>query len=112
MIRQTVTVRKILPATCEEVFDAWLDPEGLREWMRPGLIADCDVTLEPRIGGEFRIVMKGPDVETINTGRFLVLDRPVRLVLYMDLVALEERGNPCDSGTGPEGGRLRDRPDS
>lgn len=33
---QSITVRKIFAASPEEVFDAWLDPEGMREWMCPG----------------------------------------------------------------------------
>jgi uncharacterized protein YndB with AHSA1/START domain len=78
---QTVTIRKVLPAPCEEVFDAWLDAYGMREWMRPGSVANCDVTLEPRVGGHFRIGMSssGPDVEVVNRGEFLILDRPSKL---------------------------------
>jgi uncharacterized protein YndB with AHSA1/START domain len=78
---QTVTVRKILPASCEEVFDAWLDAEGMREWMRPGAVTSCAVTLEPRVGGHFRIVMTSPDVEIVNRGEFLILERPSKLQL-------------------------------
>lgn len=76
---QTVIVKKILPATCEEVFDAWLDPEGMCEWMRPGPVMDCKVFMEPRVGGGFRIIMSGPGGEIVNTGTFRILDRPVKL---------------------------------
>lgn len=76
---QSVTVRKILPASCEEVFDAWLDADGMREWMRPGPVTDCAVTLEPRVGGQFSIVMNSPAGEIVNRGRFLTLERPSKL---------------------------------
>lgn len=76
---QTVTVRKILPASCEEVFDAWLDAEGMREWMRPGSATNCAVTLEPRVGGHFRIVMTSSDAEIVNWGEILILERPSKL---------------------------------
>jgi uncharacterized protein YndB with AHSA1/START domain len=76
---QTVVVRRILPASCEEVFDAWLDAEGMSEWMRPGPVTSCEVALDPRIGGRFRIVMTAPGAPIVNTGEFRVLDRPVRL---------------------------------
>ena len=33
MSGQTVIVKRMLRASCEEVFDAWLDPGGMREWM-------------------------------------------------------------------------------
>lgn len=79
MTGQTVTVRKLLPASCEEVFDAWLDAETMSEWMRPAPSMTCDVALDPRVGGKFRIVMKAPHAEFVNIGEFLVLDRPSRL---------------------------------
>jgi uncharacterized protein YndB with AHSA1/START domain len=69
----------MLPASCEEVFDAWLDAVGMREWMRPGAVTSCEVALEPRVGGHFRIVMKAPGAEFVNTGEFRALDRPGKL---------------------------------
>ena len=30
-----VTIRRKIEATPEELFDAWLDPESVVEWMRP-----------------------------------------------------------------------------
>ena len=76
---QTVTIRKLLSASREEVFDAWLDPEGMRTWMCPPTITGADVELDPRVGGQFRIVMKGPDADIVNTGEYRVLDRPEKL---------------------------------
>lgn len=76
---QTVTARRLLPASREEVFDAWLDPAALREWMRPGPVSDCTVTLEPRLGGRFTIIMQSPHGEIVNRGEILTLDRPSRL---------------------------------
>ena len=34
--RPVVRVVRRLPASREEVFDAWLDAESLQEWMCPG----------------------------------------------------------------------------
>lgn len=76
---QTVMIRRMLPASCEEVFDAWLDAEGMREWMCPGPVTSCEVALEPRVGGHFRIVMTAPGAQFVNTGEFRVLDRPAKL---------------------------------
>ncbi len=76
---QTVVIRKVLRASCEEVFDAWLDAAGMREWMRPGPVTGCEVALEPRVGGRFRIVMTAPGAQFTNTGEFRVLDRPAKL---------------------------------
>jgi uncharacterized protein YndB with AHSA1/START domain len=76
---QTVTIRKVLPATREEVFDAWLDAEGMREWMCPGPVTHSQVTLDPRVGGHFRIAMMAPGMEVINMGEIRVLNRPSKL---------------------------------
>ena len=79
MTGQTVVIRKVLPASREEVFDAWLDAARMREWMCPGSMTASDVTLEPRVGGQFRIVMRGPEGQVVNTGEYRVLDRPAKL---------------------------------
>jgi uncharacterized protein YndB with AHSA1/START domain len=78
---QAVTIRKVLSASRDEIFDAWLDADGMREWMRPGPVANCEVMLEPHVGGHFRIVMRSfdPDVEVVNRGEFRILDRPSKL---------------------------------
>lgn len=74
-----VVVRKKMTATREEVFDAWLDSEGMGIWMCPGPITSSEVKLDPRVGGEFSILMKAPAAEYDHAGRFLVLDRPSKL---------------------------------
>jgi uncharacterized protein YndB with AHSA1/START domain len=76
---QTVIIRRTLPASCEEVFDAWLDPAGMQGWMCPGPVTGSEVELEPRVGGRFRIVMMTPDTQIVNTGEYRVLDRPAKL---------------------------------
>lgn len=79
MKSQTVTLRKTLRASREEVFDAWLNAEGMREWMCPGPVTRSEVELEPRVGGQFQIVMSAPNAEIVNRGEFRVLERPTRL---------------------------------
>lgn len=74
-----VTVRRTIAATCEEVFDAWLDPEGMRAWMMPGTATHCMAEMDPRVGGRFRIVMTGPGAEVVNTGTIRALERPSKL---------------------------------
>lgn len=76
---QIVTIRRLLPASCEEVFDAWLDAEAMREWMLPGPVSDSQVLLQPRVGGNFSIVMTSPYGEIVNRGEILVLERPSKL---------------------------------
>jgi uncharacterized protein YndB with AHSA1/START domain len=79
MSNPVVIVGRTLPASCEEVFDAWLDAEGMREWMCPGPVTQSEVSLEPRVGGRIRIVMKAPGFNVVNTGEFREIDRPTKL---------------------------------
>jgi uncharacterized protein YndB with AHSA1/START domain len=107
MSEQTVVVRKILPASREEVYDAWLDCEGMRQWMCPGPVTSAEVTLEPRVGGRLRILMKAPKSDYDHTGEFRVLDRPSKLQFTwvspgtdhqetLVTVELHERGTQCE----------------
>ena len=34
-MNEVVVVRRVIPAAREEVFNAWLDPAGMTEWMLP-----------------------------------------------------------------------------
>ena len=74
-----VVVRRVIAATREELFDAWLDEEGMREWMCPGETISSEVHLEPRVGGRLLIVMKTPTESYEHTGEFQVIERPTKL---------------------------------
>jgi uncharacterized protein YndB with AHSA1/START domain len=46
-----LVIRKVIPASREEVFSAWTDPESLRHWMSPGDNITAEARLDPRVGG-------------------------------------------------------------
>jgi uncharacterized protein YndB with AHSA1/START domain len=75
-----VCIRRLLPATRQEVFDAWLDPDSLREWMCPGAQTVADVQVDARVGGLFRIVMRRQAGEFVHTGEYREIRSPERLV--------------------------------
>ena len=54
-----LVVRREIAVPRERVFEAWLDSESLAHWMRPGDFSHATVTVDPRVGGGFRIVMEG-----------------------------------------------------
>ena len=54
-----LVVRRQMAVPRERVFEAWLDSESLAHWMRPGNFTHATVTVDPRVGGGFRIVMEG-----------------------------------------------------
>ncbi|MEP6687740.1 MAG: SRPBCC domain-containing protein [Gemmatimonadales bacterium] len=73
-----LVVRRQMAVPRERVFEAWLDSESLAHWMRPGSFTHSTVTVDPRVGGGFRIVMEGRtdggDYE--HRGEYLAIDPP------------------------------------
>jgi uncharacterized protein YndB with AHSA1/START domain len=73
-----LVVRRQMAVPRERVFEAWLDSESLAHWMRPGNFTHATVTIDPRVGGGFRIVMEGRtdggDYE--HRGEYLAIEPP------------------------------------
>jgi uncharacterized protein YndB with AHSA1/START domain len=79
----SLRIERILPASPDDVFDAYTDAEKQRIWFsildeQPGIV-EIDVDL--RVGGTQTSVW-GPDRDTLfrEVQTFLVVDRPHRLV--------------------------------
>ncbi|MEJ0084284.1 MAG: SRPBCC domain-containing protein [Pseudomonadota bacterium] len=75
-----VVVRRTISASAEDLFDAWLDPEALATWMRPGAIRSTVAKVEPRVGGSYEITMQGQSGPIVHRGVYQQIDRPKRLV--------------------------------
>jgi len=66
----------------ERVFDAWLDPAVLGQWMFGPKIRDeqiLSLTLDPKVGGKFNFVVRRQGVEMAHVGEYLEMVRPTRL---------------------------------
>lgn len=74
-----VTVRRLIGASAEELFDAWLDPASVAVWMRPGTIARTTATIDARVGGKYEITMHGDSEVYPHRGVYREIDRPRRL---------------------------------
>ena len=72
----SITVRREIAATAEELFDAWLDVESLAEIMRPDCKDRATVTADARVGGTFEIMMHKESASYPHSGTYLVIDRP------------------------------------
>jgi uncharacterized protein YndB with AHSA1/START domain len=73
----TLSIQRIIKATPQAVYEAWLDPATITSFMAGG--ADQRVTearTDPQVGGKFRIVMTS-DKEIVHQG------------IYRDLVPHE-----------------------
>jgi uncharacterized protein YndB with AHSA1/START domain len=76
----TVIVQRQLAAPPEQVFDAWLDPEGLGQWLFRTPAGTLErVEVDPRVGGGFRIDERREDGVAEHHGEYVELDRPRRL---------------------------------
>ena len=73
-----VEIRRRLLRPIDEVFSWWTEANRLREWMSPFGTVEAEVDL--RVGGAFRIAMKGGDTVIDHVGEYLEITRPTRLV--------------------------------
>lgn len=67
----------------EKVFDAWLDPERIAQWMFGPNVRDEEIvrlTLDPKVGGRFSFVVNRNGSEIDHIGEYRVIDHPSRLV--------------------------------
>jgi len=72
----TVRVQRVMPAPPDVVFDEWLDPESLTEWMCPRPSRVVALTVEPHVGGSVRFDVDDSGSRVLIAGRFLAVDRP------------------------------------
>src|ERR1700756_2552442 len=75
-----ISIRRKMAAAREVVYEAWIDPQGIREWMCPGDVTSAEAVLDVRVGGSYRIVMKGKERDHIHTGVYQVVEPNSRLV--------------------------------
>jgi uncharacterized protein YndB with AHSA1/START domain len=69
----SLTCRRTIKATPEQVYNAWLDPAMIAKYMTmgPNMVAR-DARSDPRVGGRFRFVMVG-EKEAPHEGTYLAL---------------------------------------
>lgn len=79
----SLTIRRTIRASRQRVFDAWTQPEHLKQWWRANPkwyteIADVDL----RVGGKYRLGMRDPDQDGpfVCHGEFVEVTPPDKLV--------------------------------
>jgi uncharacterized protein YndB with AHSA1/START domain len=90
-ILRKAVVSIVIRAAPEKVFDAWLDPSLAARFLAPGAMAVAELSLDPREGGEFRLVMQGETRRLEHRGRYVLIERPRRLVFTWISPGTEER---------------------
>ena len=54
------TISRLLDAPRELVYQAWVNPQHLAAWWGPKMFTNHSCTIDARPGGEFHLVMRGP----------------------------------------------------
>lgn len=77
----SLTIRRLIPARPEQVFDAWTDPDALKLWWGPKGVRCLSAEVDLTAGGEYRIENRLPDKSILwIVGRFEVVNRPDSLI--------------------------------
>jgi uncharacterized protein YndB with AHSA1/START domain len=73
-----IEVRRRLAAPAAEIFAWWTDPKKLARWISP--VGTAEASVDQRVGGSFRVTMRGAGMEIEHAGEYLEVDPPHRLV--------------------------------
>jgi uncharacterized protein YndB with AHSA1/START domain len=94
--RIEVKVSHRFQASAERVFDAWLQPEKVRVWMRTalqsmGLSGEIgQIEIDPKVGGTFLFSDMRDGKEMRHRGTYLELERPRKIVFTWIVDGFEE----------------------
>lgn len=75
-----VHVRRLIQASPQVLFEAWLDPESLSQWLRPFDTTHTDATVDARVGGQFALDMHTPGGVVEHRGEYVAIEPHTRLV--------------------------------
>jgi uncharacterized protein YndB with AHSA1/START domain len=76
-------------ASCDKVFDAWLDPSTSSKWLFTTATSDLHrAELEPWAGGHWTVVDRREGKYFAATGHYLEIDRPHRLIFTFGILQL------------------------
>lgn len=80
-------ITRVVKARREVVWRLWTDPDHLAEWWGPHDFTNPECSIDPRAGGELRILMRSPDgAEYLNVGTIREAEAPKRLVFTIALL--------------------------
>jgi uncharacterized protein YndB with AHSA1/START domain len=82
----TLTVKRVIRASPEALFDAWITPHMLRRWWGPEGVHCSEAEVDARPGGRYRIANAFSDGRIVwISGEFETVQRPDLLVFSWSL---------------------------
>lgn len=82
IVRREIVTTRVFDAPRVLVFEAWTDPEQLKQWWGPRGFSNTFQAFEMKPGGLWQYTMHGPDGKDFNNeSRFVEIVAPERIVL-------------------------------
>jgi uncharacterized protein YndB with AHSA1/START domain len=80
MAELVVEVKKVVNAPIEKAFKAWVDADEMKQWYSPTGMTTPEASSDARKGGKYRVLMQRGDQKFDNSGEYLEIDEPNKLV--------------------------------
>jgi len=63
----SLTIKRVLKATPEEIFSAWTEHEKMKKWLSPEVLSVESARSDNKVGGEYVIAMKDGEKNEVHT---------------------------------------------
>jgi len=94
-----LTFQRVVPVTAAQLWQGWTHAPTLMKWFTPAPWKTIDAEIDPRPGGIFRTVMRGPNGEAGGDGVGCVLEAiPNRRFVWTTALGPGYRPNPVAEG--------------
>jgi uncharacterized protein YndB with AHSA1/START domain len=91
----TIHLERLVAASPEQVYRAWLDPDLIRRWMAPGAMSVTRVEVDEQVGGQYRVWQATDEGEAGGFESEIVeLDPNHRIVLRWGFVGPSRSDGP------------------
>ena len=85
-VAEPVRVERAFSVPAARVFDAWLDPPIVKQWLfRDATNEIADAQISAKVGGKFSIVERANREIIDHFGEYLEIERPRRLVFTLEV---------------------------
>ncbi len=83
----TLQVRRVIKGSRQRVFEAWTNPELLKQWFGPAALTVAQVSSDLKVGGAYRIEMEGVSANCVTPDNKTVGERrPVATGKYTEII--------------------------
>jgi uncharacterized protein YndB with AHSA1/START domain len=87
MKNRKIKIVRVLSAPIEKVWDAWTNPESLKNWKSPEGMSTPEAAVDLVVGGKYHVTMEGYDLpdprhngRVTVRGEYLEIKKPTKLV--------------------------------